>query len=229
LIPTLYGTVEEHSPVRYYDIEIEGTTGIAPRYYEVDQKRGQAGRRSFSVNSGNILNEGMLGGFGAKTIAAINSMKNAASELISGKPKAETGVFTDETGYVAFHNLYRFLLLYKADVSGQSSSAARKDHPLSFFNYKDNNEYDVVVKNFVLRRSAENPMLYYYRISLRGFNLRTADSKEGAITDPTADRLNQLGLNGINSSSLVGEFKKTCTKGRSLLSSTGTGISQLGR
>src|SRR6185369_1371883 len=26
-IPTLYGTVEEHSPVRYYDITIEGTTG----------------------------------------------------------------------------------------------------------------------------------------------------------------------------------------------------------
>src|SRR5690349_19439102 len=32
LIPTLYGTVEEHSEIRYFDITIEGTTGMAPKF-----------------------------------------------------------------------------------------------------------------------------------------------------------------------------------------------------
>jgi hypothetical protein len=32
IVPTLYGTVEEHSEQRYFDITISGTTGFSPRY-----------------------------------------------------------------------------------------------------------------------------------------------------------------------------------------------------
>jgi hypothetical protein len=33
VVTTLYGVVEEHSEVRYYDITIQGTTGFAPAHY----------------------------------------------------------------------------------------------------------------------------------------------------------------------------------------------------
>ena len=35
IIPTLYGTIEEHSEQRYYDIVLSGTTGFAPKYPNV--------------------------------------------------------------------------------------------------------------------------------------------------------------------------------------------------
>lgn len=227
LIPTLYGTVEEHSPVRYYDIVIEGTTGMAPKFIEEgnQNKKPKLGRASFEISQG-LSN--IAGGFFSKTLGLVDQIKNKASELISGVPKAQTGIFLDQTGYLAFHNLYIFLLKYKKDAAGvDGSTKIREKHPLTFFNYKDNNEYDVVVKNFTLRRSAENPMLYYYQITLRGYNLRSADSKD--VADQTADRLAALGLDGVDSSSLLGNIKKTASNVRGVLGPLGAGINILGR
>lgn len=224
-IPTLYGTVEEHSPIRYYDITIEGTTGMAPKFVDVEQKQPLNGRSSYPVSQGLT---GLAGGFFSKTLGAIEKAKNAASDLISGAPKAQTGLFINQTGYLAFHNLYRFLHKYKEDVAGDSDSSKRKTHPLTFFNYKDNNQYDVVIRSFTLRRSAENPMLYFYSIKMRGYNLRTAsDGKD--VVDQTAERLKQLGLDGVDSSSLLGKIKGTADKVKGVLGPLGAGVNVLGR
>lgn len=225
-IATLYGTVEEHSPVRYFDITIEGTTGMSPKYVDVEQKQSLAGRSSFPVAQGLA---GAAGGFFAKTLALADKVKNSASDLINGAPKPQSGLAINQTGYLAFHNLYRFLLKYKEDASGATdNNTKRKVHPLTFFNYKDNNQYDVVVRNFVLRKSADNPMLYNYSITLRGYNLRTA-SDGASIEDQTADRLKQLGLDGVDSSSLLGDIKATANKVRGVLGPLGAGINVLGR
>lgn len=226
LIPTLYGTVEEHSPVRYYDIVIEGTTGMAPKFVDVGLQKPELlpGRSSFSVSQGL---SSAAGGFFSKTLSAIEKIKNQASDLINGTPNPETGIYTSQTGYVAFHNLYRFLLKYKQDVAADpNSTTAREQHPLTFFNYKDNNQYDVVVRNFTLRRSADNPMLYFYSITLRGYNLRSVTDK---AVDTTADRLKQLGLDGVDGSSLLGKIKGTSDKVKGILGPLGAGINILGR
>lgn len=226
MIATLYGTVEEHSPVRYYDIVIEGTTGLVPKYVSTNQFIPNAGRASFQVSEG-LSN--IAGGFFAKTLALVDQISNKASELINGVPPVETGVTVDQTGYLAFHNLYRFLLQYKKDAAGvDGSTAVRHQHPLTFFNYKDNNQYDVVVRNFTLKRTAENPMLYYYSITLRGYNLRPAGDKPQGI-DQTANRLKLLGLDGVDSSSLLGNIKGAANKVKSILGPLGAGINILGR
>jgi hypothetical protein len=228
LISTLYGTVEEHSPVRYYDISIEGTTGMAPKYVEPGMNKTypsrKYGRKNATVDVGIAPN---LGGFFQNTLRIINRINNKATELLKNETE-KTGLYVDETGYLAFHNLYRFFLKYKKEVSGDNNSTeVRHNHPLTFLNYKDNNQYDVVVKNFTLRRSAENPMLYYYNITLRAYNLKTINEQLNSITNE--ERLKQLGLNGVDSSTFLSKAKNTANKAKAILGSLGAGINTLGR
>lgn len=228
IITTLYGTVEEHSPVRYYDISIEGTTGMAPKYVEPALKNGvpikKGGRQSATVDIGIGTK---LGGFFQNTLRIINKIKNQASELTKDNTE-ETGVYLNHTGYLAFHNLYRFFLKYKKEVSGDvNSTQAWHHHPLTFLNYKDNNQYDVIVRSFTLRRSAENPMLYYYNITLRAYNLKTIDEKNTGLD--TQDRLKELGLNGVDSSTFLSKAKNTANKVKGILGPLGAGINTLGR
>lgn len=231
IIPTLYGTVEEHSDVRYFDISIEGTTGITPKFIEpgagtnssilYSQLR-QKGRSTVSIASSISA-----GGFFAKTLSIANQIKNKAADLLDGGVKAKTGISSENSGYVAFHNLYRFLLQYKKDASGTGGSTGkRKEHPLTFFNYKDNNQYDVAVRGFTMRRDVNNPMLYYYSIQLRGYNLSPISSP---IDDSIAQRLADLGLNGVDNSSILGDIKSISSQAKGIIGSFVGGISVLGR
>jgi hypothetical protein len=230
IIPTLYGTIEEHSEVRYFDIVIEGTTGMAPKFVEpgagsnasilYSQNR-QPGRSTVAV--ADTLS---AGGFFAKTLSLASQVKNKAADLLDGGVKPKTGISAENSGYVAFHNLYRFLLQYKKDAAGTNSKSPRKQHPLTFFNYKDNNQYDVVVRNFTMRRSADNPMLYYYSIQLRGYNLRPISSP---IDDNLTQRLKDLGLNGVDSSSVLGDIKSLSSQVKGIIGSAVGGINVLGR
>lgn len=231
LVATLYGTVEEHSDVRYYDITIEGTTGFAPKFVEPG-----AGQDS-SILYSQLRKEGRAttpiassisaGGFFAKTLSIANQIKNKAADLLDGGVKPQTGINADNSGYVAFHNLYRFLLQYKKDAAGTGGSTAqRHQHPLTFFNYKDNNQYDVVVRGFTMRKSADNPMLYYYSIQLRGYNLKAITAP---IDDSLTQRLKDLGLNGVDSSSVLGDIKSISSQAKSIIGSSVGGINILGR
>jgi hypothetical protein len=232
IIPTLYGTVEEHSDVRYYDISISGTTGFAPRFVAPTGKSvsdaysafRKGGRSSFSIAEGVALS-----GFFSKTVAAIKSIQNKNKSAFEGSQlKTKNGFDAADSGYVAFHNLYRFLLAYKKDTAGiDGSSTPRSKHPLTFFNYKDNNEYDVAVRSFTLIRSAENPMLYNYSIQLRGYNIRSSGSRD--IKDNLKQRLIDLGLDGIDGSSILGDIKTIADKAKGIIGAAVGGLNVLGR
>jgi len=238
VIATLYGTVEEHSEVRYYDITIAGTTGMAPRFVAPEVKLGgnvdpgaaytstrRKGRSSFEVVNAFNVN---TGGFFAKSIALALQTANKAVDLIKGAPPAISGLNPENSGYVAFHNLYRFLLQYKKDASGTSGTGGtRTKHPLTFFNYKDGNQYDVVVRGFTMVRSVENPMLYNYTIQLRGYNLQSSSRKE--VNEDLTKRLADLGLNGVDGSSLLGDIKSASSKIKGIIGSAVGGINVLGR
>lgn len=231
IVTTLYGTVEEHSDVRYYDISIEGTTGIAPKFVEPGAGSNssilysQLRRQSRTTVA--VASSISAGGFFAKTLAIANQIKNKAADLLDGGPKAKSGITPENSGYVAFHNLYRFLLQYKKDAAGTGGSTkTRQTHPLTFFNYKDNNQYDVVVRNFTMRRDANNPMLYYYSIQLRGYNLSAITAP---IDDSLTQRLADLGLNGVDGSSVLGDIKSLSSQAKGIIGSFVGGISVLGR
>jgi hypothetical protein len=246
MVSTLYGTVEEHSDVRYYDIVIEGTTGIAPKFTDIanpDQQEPdtsyydlkQPGRAKFPINS-NVA----LGGFFSNTVSQVNNILNQANKAVSAVggifganvPKPETAIYTDQTGYIAFHNLYRFLLAYKKDAAGlnidnSSNSTPYSQHPMTFFNYKDGNEYSTVVRNFTLRRSADNPMLYNYSIIMRGYNVRSAGQL--LLPDEMKQRLSDLGLDGVKSSTLLTNVKAATNAAKAVVGSAANGINLFGR
>jgi hypothetical protein len=190
-IATMYGTVEEHSEQRYYDISIVGTTGLSPRYYTTSDKvkeeksKGAApsGRQHFPISESLLPG---LGGFFKRTKQLIDNTLNKVSDLL-GQDEISSGINNSKTGYVAFHNFYKFLLLYKKDTS---TGAIRKKHPLIFKNYKDQNQYYVVINNFTLTRDSSNPMLYNYNIQMRGYNLTKIDGQAIDKIDPDRFGLN---------------------------------------
>jgi hypothetical protein len=218
IITTLYGIVEEHSEVRYYDISIQGTTGIAPKYSatvsrfpaEDGEQKGSVGRINSEVNSGSgKKGEGLWGsGVGAEAVNIAEQTANLARDVfLSASPK-KPAILPIDTGYARFHRLYQFFLKYKKDASLQNTKDSKKTrnrHPLEFLNYKDGNKYNCIPISFTMVRSVDNPMLYNYNIKLRAFNLAGVDEEKLNI----ADQKVLLGLDGLEGQSLFAKFVST--------------------
>jgi len=243
VITTLYGTVEEHSEQRYFDIMISGTTGFAPQFVsEVKQPKvgppnyktlSQPGRKRYN----DVSISTALGGFFPKTSAKLEQTLNQAGNAVkalSGSNGHEVGVFNNTSGYIAFHNFYKFLLEHKRSASS-GTALSKKDFkesmlpgkgtnsPLQFVNYKDNNQYSCVVQRFVLERSAENPMLYNYTINLRAYDLRPITKDQ---PPELRDRFKDLGLD--STLSIAAKAKVAINSGKGALSSGKGAIKTLG-
>jgi len=245
IISTLYGTVEEHSEQRYFDIVISGTTGMAPKFY-IPKERGTnksrlenggynstednpaIGRQSFDISAGNLA----LGGFATRTQETV---KNAISQGISlgqsfgliDTPDAVSGINEQRSGYAAFHNLYRFLLLYKKDVISGTNIRKKSgnSHPLKFINYKDSNQYNVAIQTFNLTKSAEDPMLYNYTIIMRGYNITQSDRDGETVGQIDAE---SLGLTGVDSSSYFAKMSNLTRKAKNVVYSTAAALKGVG-
>lgn len=251
VITTLYGTVEEHSEQRYFDILIEGTTGIMPKYTKtlpkesVDNIKGRTspGRARYNDGTGSRVSIGsnIAGGFFSQTIGVANQVLGKAQDLLNGKEDMDISGVEDltNTGYYAFHRLYKFFLQYKADASGvnpdgtvaedrrQRSGEDDSSHPLAFLNYKDGNMYDVSIQRFTLRRDTTNPMLYKYSIALRAYNLRGINQNLDLGELP--GKLSSLGLDGVQSSTLLSEVSEATTNVRQIVGAGLGGLDVLGR
>jgi hypothetical protein len=124
VIPTLYGIIEDHSNVRFYDIMIQGTTGMAPQYTSMNQEGGlpipSSGRDSFSSSSIS------LGGFLPEVTNMIKQAKKIYQEISTDGSQVDnqSGIGVYSTGYYAFHQLYQFFLKYKNEcVNGLANNA----------------------------------------------------------------------------------------------------------
>jgi hypothetical protein len=233
VIATLYGTIEEHSEQRYFDITIAGTTGMAPKNTTHTGFGSECGGASYTrdfgssmpltgfkkfldsakqVISGNTRDDagttgrasfpislGRLGGFAQRTQNLLKNIVNNAIGIanILGSGYSSSAINSETSGYMAFHNFYRFLLQYKRDVTKIDGNAKRKSHPLTFLNYKDNNQYNVAIQAFVLTRNAEDPMLYNYSIVMRGYKLCSLDKPDEV---DNTDTIALLGLDGFGTS-----------------------------
>lgn len=212
VISTMYGTVEEHSEQRYFDITITGTTGMSPRFYKeinsmVGDETKTVGRAGAPVKS---RVSGRLGGFLRRTQDLVQNTLNQVNDVIGDQPEPSTGVDLKRTGYAAFHAFYKFLLAHKQFATSAAGSGEQKT--LKFINYKDNNMYDVAIQQFQLVRDSANPMLYNYNIVMRAYNLRTAGDSISGIQE-IQSRAAELGLvsattdeAGVESSSLFSKI-----------------------
>jgi hypothetical protein len=140
VITTLYGIIEEHSEVRYYDITITGNTGIAPKYTTsfssssnlsdvgsaitpagnqpanaANKTAPSIGRESFAP-SGGLLSA--LGGFLPEVANTLNAAVGAVNKILGKETPNKTGITPEQSGYYAFHNFQKFLLRYKMDATG---------------------------------------------------------------------------------------------------------------
>lgn len=250
VVTTLYGIVEEHSGIRYYDITLAGTTGYVPLYTGIATANFSVASPEDTLQTGprdNFSNTGILdtlasAGFAQQTIGVIQQVtqqvQNVAN-LINGEDSNETGVDINATGYVAFHDLYRYFQLYKKDQANKSSSSVggllssvastltgTQVHPLQFINYKDNNQYDIVPMTFSLIRSAESPMLYNYNITIRAFNLRTSTETVSVSADQF---LTDIGLGTGGLGSLFNQIQGIAKGSMAVLGGVVSGSKVLGR
>lgn len=223
VIATIGGTVEEHAPQRYFDISIQGTTGIAPRFTKsvnikeigsVTSKSRSSYLPEFSISS-------VTGGFFAQTAGKLDSFLNQARSIIGGNRSHESGVPNVDSGYMAFHNFYKFLMSNKNSLSSDKISQDMKK-PIRFVSYKDNQEYKCAILRFTLTRSSENPMLYNYSIDLRAYSL----SSIGQEVRPTPDAAMLAGLKDQN---LLSTFKNKLSSAKSAVSSVTGALKTFGR
>ena len=221
IVTTLYGVVEEHSEVRYYDITIAGTTGFSPRF--IGEQGLGASKPTNSQQFGRSAFEGTslsdsFGGFLPEITNTIEQVQDTISDIgnsLNGGPSMDTGLKPHQSGYAAFHQFYKFLLKYKKDAAGtlQTSSIKRKTHPFQFLNYKDSIKYDCIPVSFNLEKSAESPMLYNYSIQLRCYNLRGVNN-----TTDEQDQLAKLGLGNASGQSLFSSLAGAAGSAATLVS-----------
>lgn len=243
VITTLYGVVEEHSEVRYYDITISGTTGYAPQFVGIGGNNGNppplSGRKSFADE---VVFNKTIDGFLPEVTNTLKQVKGLIQDVTGNSPETVSGVASNKSGYHAFHELYKFFLQYKKDTagvgieppkSGLSSVAGalaslagvklpktdktRKVHPMTFLNYKDGVKYDCIPREFTLTRSSNNPMLYYYNIVLRAYNLRSINDTSEA-QQSISNIKSKLGLDSADSGSLFSELSNRANSAATLIS-----------
>jgi len=250
VIATAYGTVEEHSEQRYFDIVIAGTTGMAPKNYDIsiekearDANVGKTATGSWldkirktaksvvlgdstsnvSGRASHLIFKSKLDEFGFfnRTKALIQNIATKAVDLfgIGDDEGAKSGIDYSKSGYIAFHNFYRFLLAYKKEVLGKDNSRKwdGKKHPIRFINYKDNNQYNVAIQTFQLTRSVDDPMLYRYNIVMRGYNLSKIDK---TIDVDDTQKIKDLGLDSVKSISIKALLSNKARDAKNVLSST---------
>ena len=249
MIPTMYGTIEEHSDQRYYDITINGTTGFAPKYvnsypstntYPIQPKEYtdkkdvdpiySSGRERYAISYSAVDPNAAFGLF-QKQLEMVNKALDKVKDLTgpmlgNGDPLREvSGVSAKRSGYMAFHNFYRFLLDYKkAVMSRRRDIKGIQSNPLCFINYKDAMMYNVVIQTFQLMRSAEDPMLYNYTIVMRAYNLRGIAEFQYDMAPSDSQIAAQLGIDGIKESSIFATIKDNVSGAKSVASAAAGSI-----
>lgn len=214
---TIGGVVEENSEVKFWIINMAGTTGIGVSRAEGDEKlrKQVAGKFRDTIsttgllsgtfaNVDRIINKavGVLDAAGNIIKAAgdvasnpgLNSVSSLTGEvvgavnnaLLPALPYSSSSVNGVTNGFTEAEELQKFFYIYQRLKSENPS-----DYSLYFINYKTNQQWRVIVKDFSLQKSAQNPMLYKYNIVLQGWDVLPSSQ------DP-ADRqeFDRFGKNG---------------------------------
>jgi hypothetical protein len=136
----------------------------------------------------------------AKQIATVNTavsgIADVFNKILDGNNR-KSGVYLDQTGFYAFHYLYRFFLQYKRETaSAKEKNKKYKGPPLTFISYKDSVKYNVVPVVFNFSRAAEDPMLYKYSIQMRAYNIKSLGKVDEE--DWLSRRFLKMGIGGGN-------------------------------
>lgn len=174
--PTLGGVVEETSKNIFWNISLQGTTGISanrnnPFTQKVDTRTPATTFRETKKTLG--LLSGALDKFASLSQTAVDmasDFKNGETIEALNKLFTTTPIFTDSAverssnGYYEMMLFHRFLLLY---------SELKEKEPdrwvLVFRNHKDAMEWRVVLQDFRIVKTKANPHMYRYSLVFKGW------------------------------------------------------------
>jgi len=208
--PTLDGYVEETTQTKIWIVSLSGTTGISPNRAdskgETDTTAPATKFRETKQNLGLI--SGALGRVETMASYAQSIAKDATSgDLVEMTNKlftttpifTESAVSKDSNGYTEIHLLHKFLIMYAKEKSIQPNN-----WQLLFRNYKDGQEFRVVVQDFKVNKTKSSPFLYNYSISFKCWNLQPINNHGREI-----DRFAKDGdLYGLKTFTITGTLTK---------------------
>lgn len=194
---TMGGVVEEVSPIKFWTINMTGTTGLAVTRGDNDQELRENPAQKFrTVLSTSGIFDGVLGEvqqFANKVGSLVDqgidiyesiqegdygsAFKASAgflnTTLTPNLPYGSSSIDGDSNGFTEAQALQKFFYFYDA-LKAQSP----KKYMLRFTNYKTNQSWRCQVRDFSLQQSAANPFLFRYSINLQCWDLISADSLE---------------------------------------------------
>lgn len=220
---TMSGVVEETSPVVFWMITLSGTTGVAIGRNDGSESFTDT-TNAATIFRDNLSTTGLLAGLGAglgKLAATVtdvgNSIGNLKTDIGNGDvgsgvsdlgdianaallpklPYFNSAVSEYGNGYLEMNLLHRFIVAY-GDLKAERPSGTK----LYFINHKDGQQFRVVVKDFQIQKSVNEPQLYRYKIVLKGWDLRDP----GETAGPPIDRF-KTDLSPVNTTTLTGMAK----------------------
>lgn len=205
VMASLGGIVEETSPTAFWMITLSGTTGMAIGRTDTDT--------TANIFRDALGTTGLLSGLGSalnKLASTVTNIGNsfdalsadpspggvadlAAAALLPKLPYSKSAVDV-RNGYLEIHLLHRFLNAY-GDMKALKPDAAK----LVFCNYKDGQQWQVIVKSFKITKSVNEPMLYRYSIVLQGWDMKDPSEAQGAPVDRF-----KTDLKSVNTTTLTG-------------------------
>lgn len=201
--PTLGGMVEETSQNKIWSISMAGTTGTAISRSDDADAMGPATKFRNVISTTGLLS-GLVGtvnklnGFGSAVLNGSDPAAVLSGILQTTLPYGSSSVSKKSNGYSEMQRLHRYFYLYSI-----LAERAPDKTSLYFINYKDSQHYRVVVKNFVIQKSANEPFLYRYQLQLKAWDPTGIQETEGLETNRYAGD-----LKSVNTLTLTGAFSQ---------------------
>jgi hypothetical protein len=212
-VATLGGVMEEPSPVVFWNIQMAGTTGVGVGRSPDNFRGGDAVGKPASLFRDVIPKTGLatslmmsaarVSGYAAGALSigasALFDPAGAASKTLEYTiqphlPYSYSAVPEESNGFTEIHRLHKFFIFYTNLNSRRNNPEVtkvnvdkfkKKQFALYFNNYKDNQKFRIVLKNFAMTKAVGQPFLYKYQIQLKGWNLEPADE---SLTGQEVDR-----------------------------------------
>ena len=224
--PTLGGVVEETSQVKFWLINMAGTTGtsisrlaedvnkrekMASKFREAIETTGLLAGAFADANAllgkvsntvGSVvdgLQSGNLQGLAGGVTGALNSA------LTPGLPYNKSAVDGNSNGFVEAQELQKFFYMYNALKSRYPNKFS-----LLFTNFKTGQSWRCIINDFQLQQAADNPHLFKYNISVQGWDVKNYQNVFFDQKKSVVDRFGEGGdlepVNTLTAKQITGVF-----------------------
>jgi phage baseplate assembly protein W len=181
---TLGGIVEQHGGAPFRDIVISGTTGITPIKNTAGPKEADLLSRTVETIFAGSANAARS--FASNATTVVTGKKEFYPNINQGLGDGPDRIPEKSTGYYQFRLLERLLESYQ-EIKKRSGAVDPligfdpKDLRLGFAVWKDEACYLCSGVNFMLKRSATNPMEYFYTLQLKAWKRVKLNKGEGVL------------------------------------------------